>query len=392
MRAATRFPTIRRLILADFRSYAALDIRVTGQMVLLTGDNGAGKTNLLEALSMLTPGRGLRRADAADLARAGGSGNWAVSIELDDSDHHGASVRQIGTGIETSEGSTARRCRIDRAVVPSAKSFADHLRVVWLTPAMDGLFAGPATERRRFLDRIVLTVDTDHATRVNALDRALRNRNRILEDGRAGSLNRAWAEAAEHEVAGLGVAVAAARAETVARLAALIAETRDDASPFPWADVMLRGDVETLLERHPAVEVEDLYRDMLRSSRPRDMAAGRTSIGPHVSDLLVRHGPKAVEAARASTGEQKALVVGLVLAQARLVASLSGIAPMILLDEIAAHFDPSRRRALFAALRSLGGQVFMTGADPVAFGDAGAITRLTVEAGSIRATPDDAPM
>jgi DNA replication and repair protein RecF len=381
--SAARLPALRRLILADFRSYPSLDLKLDGQMVVLTGDNGAGKTNLLEALSLLTPGRGLRRAEATEIARQGGSGRWAVSIELSEAGDGDPATRQLGTGIEAGEGPALRRCRIDRAVVPSAKAFADHLRVVWLTPAMDSLFGGPATERRRFLDRIVLTLDADHATRVNALDRALRNRNRILEDGRDGSLNRAWAEAAEHEVAGLGVAVAAARAEAVARLGALIAATRDDASPFPWAEVTLKGEIEDLLERHPAIEVEDLYRDMLRANRSRDMAAGRTSVGPHLSDLTVRHGPKAVEAARASTGEQKALVVGLVLAQARLVAAMSGIAPFVLLDEIAAHFDPSRRKALFATLQALGGQVFMTGADPAAFIDAGDITHFHVTPGAV---------
>lgn len=380
-----RRPAVERLILGDFRSYAALDLRLAGQIVVLTGDNGAGKTNLLEALSMLAPGRGLRRAEAADIARADGAGGWAVSVELADAGTPGAAVRQLGTGIEPDGfAPSARRCRIDRAVVPSARSFADHLRVVWLTPAMDGLFGGPAAERRRFLDRIVLTVDADHASRVSALDRALRNRNRILEEGRAGSLNRAWAEAAEREVAAMGIAVAAARLDTVARLRALIAAHRDDASPFPWADVALHGEIETLMLAHPALEVEERYRDMLRAHRARDMAAGRTGVGPHLADLAVRHGPKAVEAARASTGEQKALVVGLVLAQARLVAAMSGMAPLVLLDEIAAHFDPARRRALFAALRALGSQVFMTGADPGAFADAGETTRFAVFPGAVR--------
>jgi DNA replication and repair protein RecF len=369
-------PAVTRLVLRDFRSYAALDLRLGGRSVILSGENGAGKTNLLEALSLLTPGRGLRRADLSELAREGGSGGWSVSVELETQDGE----RQLGTGIEPPDGSgsVVRRCRVDRVPVGSPKAFADHLRVVWLTPSMDGLFNGPATERRRFLDRIVLTVDAEHGTRVAALERALRNRNRILEDGRAGALDRSWAEAAEREVAAVAVAVAAARLETVERLTGLIAATHYDASPFPWAELALAGPVEELLRAHPALEVEERYRAMLRDSRGRDIAAGRTSIGPHLSDLAVRHGPKGIEAARASTGEQKALVVGLVLAQARLVAAMSGIAPLVLLDEIAAHFDPRRRRALFGALDSLGGQVFMTGADVAAFDEAEAATRLTV--------------
>ncbi len=376
---------MRRLVLGDFRSYPSLDLKLDGQVVVLTGENGAGKTNLLEALSMLTPGRGLRRAEASEIAREGGAGGWAVSVELADAGEPGGFTRQIGTGIEPGDGSpTARRCRIDRVLVPSARGFAEHLRVVWLTPAMDGLFGGPATERRRFLDRIVLTVDAEHAARVNALDRALRNRNRILEDGRTGRLHGSWAEAAEREVAAIGVAVAAARLDTVGRLTALIAESRDEASPFPWAEVALKGDIEALLAAHPAIEVEDMYRELLRKNRRLDMAAGRTSVGPHVADLAVRHGPKDIAAARASTGEQKALVVGLVLAQARLVTAMSGIAPLVLLDEVAAHFDPARRGALLDTLCSLGGQVFMTGADPAVFADAERAVRLVVTPGQVR--------
>ena len=385
--SSVRRPVVRRLLLHDFRSYAGLDLRIDGSAVVLTGDNGAGKTNLLEALSLLTPGRGLRRAESVEMARQGGAGGWAVSIELGDASLPEEPVRQLGTGIEPAEGPALRRFRIDRAVVPSAKAFADHLRVVWLTPAMDSLFMGPGAERRRFLDRIVLTLDADHAARVSALERALRNRNRLLEDGRGGSLNRAWAEAAEREVAEIGVAVAAARRETVGRLAALILASRDEASPFPWAEVALDGEVEGLLGQHPALEVEDRYREILRANRNRDMAAGRTTVGPHLADLSVRHGPKDMAAAQASTGEQKALVVGLVLAQARLVAGMTGLAPLILLDEIAAHFDPSRRRALFGALGDIGGQVFVTGADPQAFDDMAGALRLLVTPGAVRPMP-----
>ncbi len=382
--ADARRPLVRRIRLADFRSYPTLDVSTDRPVVVLTGDNGTGKTNLLESLSLFTPGRGLRRADGTELARRDGAGGWAASIELSEAPDEEA--RRLGTGTELADGATTRRCRIDGAPASSARAFAEHLRIVWLTPAMDALFTGPASERRRFLDRIVLTVDPDHAARVSALDRALRNRNRILEEGRTGSLDRAWAEAAEREVASLGVAVAAARHDAVARLSALIAATLDEASPFPWAALALGGEVEEMLSSLPAVDVEDRYRDLLRANRARDAAAGRTTVGPHVGDLSVWHGPKGVEAAQASTGEQKALVVGLVLAQARLVATLSGLAPLVLLDEIAAHFDPSRRRALFDQARTLGGQVFMTGADPAAFADVGGdALRLRVEAG--RVTP-----
>ena len=362
---ALRRPMVRRLSLADFRSYAALDLRVEAPLIALTGENGAGKTNVLEALSMFTPGRGLRRADLGDLARIGGAGRWAASLELESD----GDLVQLGTGIEPADGGSTRRCRIDRAPVSSARAFADHLRLVWLTPAMDGLFAGPAGERRRFLDRLVLAVDSDHGTRVNALERALRNRNRLLEEGMRDA---AWLDAAEQELAGLALAVSAARLETVTRLAALITAQRDEASPFPWAEVSLEGEIEQMLPTMPSLEVEDRYRALLRANRGRDAAAGRTLIGPQASDLAVRHGPKQAEAARCSTGEQKALLVGLVLAHARLVAAMTGMAPLVLLDEIAAHFDPRRRQALYEELGRLGGQVWMTGADPSAFAGMGA--------------------
>ncbi len=373
-----RRPLVRRLALADFRSYALLDIGIDAPLVALTGDNGAGKTNVLEALSLFTPGRGLRRADMGELARIGGTGGWAASIEVE---AQGA-LMQLGTGLDPREGG-ARRCRIERAPVGSARAFADHLRVVWLTPAMDGLFSGPAGERRRFLDRLVLAVDSDHATRVAALEKALRNRNRLLEEG---VRDRSWLDAAERELAGIAVAVSTARYETVSHLAALIACERDAASPFPWAEITLQGEIERLIPDLPALEIEDRYRALLAANRGRDAAAGRALIGPQASDLAVLHGPKQAEAARCSTGEQKALLVGLVLAHARLVAAMSGIAPLVLLDEIAAHFDPSRRAALYGALDKLGGQVFMTGADPAAFADvAGRAQMLSVSPGGITA-------
>lgn len=348
-------------MLADFRSYAALDLAIDSQLVVLTGDNGAGKTNVLEALSLFTPGRGLRRAELADMAREGGRGGWAVSIEAGTE----AETMQFGTGFDPQEG-TSRRCRIERAPVGSAQAFADHLRVVWLTPAMDGLFAGPAGERRRFLDRLVLAVDSDHGSRVNSLERALRNRNKLLEES---IRDRAWLDAAERELAEVAVAVSAARCETVSRLAALIGAERDQGSAFPWAEIALRGEIEAMVPDLPALEVEDRFQEMLAANRARDAAAGRALLGPQASDLVVAHGPKQVEAARCSTGEQKALLVGLVLAHARLVAAMSGIAPFVLLDEIAAHFDPARRAALYGALEKLGSQVFMTGADRAAFAD-----------------------
>ncbi len=368
-------PHIQRLVLADFRSYAALDLALQPGLVVLNGENGAGKTNLIEAVSFLCPGRGLRRAELAECARAGGAGHWSVFAELATPD----GPRQLGIGAEPQDGTMVRRTRLDREPVPSLKPFADLLRIIWLTPAMDGLFSGPAGERRRFLDRLVLAVDAEQGTRVNALERALRNRNRLLEE----RADRRWLDAAEQELAELAVAVAAARAETVNHLAARIAPTKDD-SAFPYAELFLQGDVEALIGTRPALEVEDIYRGMLRDNRNRDAAAGRTLIGPQAADLIVRHGPKQADAARSSTGEQKALLVGLILAHAGLVAEVSGIVPVLLLDEIAAHFDAARRGALFEKVSSLGGQVFMTGADRAAFTElTGKAQMLHVEHGRI---------
>ncbi len=369
-------PQVCQLTLTDYRSFPTLDLPVASRMVALCGPNGAGKTNILEALSLLSPGRGLRRAALGECARIGGSGGFAVSVMLG----AGEGSTQLGTGLI--RGEIGRKARINREPVGSASAFADYIRVLWLTPAMDGLFNGPPGERRRFLDRLVLALDSRHGARVTALERALSGRNRLLE---APYPDQAWLDACERELSEVAVAVAAARCEAVAKLNTLIASHRDLASAFPWAEVNLQGELEEALGSLPALEVEDNYFHILRQSRSRDAAAGRTLRGPHASDLAVSHGPKQVEAARASTGEQKALLTGLVIAHARLVAETSGMAPLLLLDEIAAHFDPLRRRALFDELADLGAQVWMTGADPAHFADLmdHAIV-LQVEAGTVR--------
>ncbi|MCJ2117545.1 DNA replication/repair protein RecF [Methylobacterium sp. J-001] len=357
---------LTRLIARDFRNHIDLELNPGARFVALVGENGAGKTNLLEAISLFVPGRGLRRAEFAAMARVDGPGGFAVSLTLD---RDGAEHR-LGTGLEPPgpDGRTSRLCRIDGAPASSPVAFSEFVRVVWLTPDLDGLFRGAAGDRRRFLDRLVLAVDAGHGARVSAMERALRSRNRLLEDrpddGR-------WLDAVEREVAELGVAVALARRETAERLDRLIAETRDDAQPFPWASIRLEGDLDDLVAVWPAIEAEDRFRLALRNGRNRDRAAGRTLTGPQTTDLVVRHGPKDVPAGTASTGEQKALLIGLVLAHARLVRAMSGIAPMILLDEVAAHLDPRRRAGLFEALDALPGQVWMTGADPAAFEQAG---------------------
>jgi DNA replication and repair protein RecF len=357
---------IRRLTLANFRNYHAAQIELAGPgPVVLTGANGAGKTNLIEAISLLAPGRGLRRATTEELAFSEGDGAWAVSAETEGM----LGLATLGTGIDPPVGEdsgSTRKCRIDRESVGSAAAFADHLRVVWLVPAMDPLFNGPASERRRFLDRLVLAVDAQHSSRVAALERSLRSRNRLLEDAHSDSH---WLDAIEHETAEVAVAVAAARAETVDRLAGALAATRSSAPELPRAEIALDGWMEKLLPDHKAIEVEDRYRALLKANRARDAAAGRTLDGPHLSDLAVTHAGKGIAASDASTGEQKALLIRLVLAHAGLIKEMTGFAPLLLLDEVVAHLDPARRAALYDALANLGAQVWMTGADPVAFGD-----------------------
>jgi DNA replication and repair protein RecF len=356
---------IHRLSLTHFRNYRTATLSARGDMVVLVGPNGAGKTNCLEAISFLSPGRGLRRATLEDIADNQGNGSWAVSAEVEGA----LGLATLGTGIDppAAETSNSRRCRIDREPVGSATAFGDHLRIVWLTPSMDGLFMGAASERRRFFDRLVLAIDSEHSSRVSALERSLRSRNRLLE---VRNYDDHWCDAIERETAELAVAVAASRGQTAAKLAAMLRE-RGAASAFPSAEIMLDGWMENALLQEPATAVEDRYREILRAGRPRDAAAGRTLDGPHLTDLQVIYAPKNMPARDASTGEQKALLIGLVLAHATMVAEMTGIAPLLLLDEVVAHLDPVRRKALFDELAKLGAQVWMTGADPLAFVDIG---------------------
>ncbi len=355
-------PRVTRLILQDFRSYETLDLAIGRRLVALSGENGAGKTNLIEAVSLFAQGRGLRRAEFPAMARAG-QDRFAVSVALASE----GGEHRLGSGLVPVEAGErgGRLCRVDGADVASAAAFADHVRIVWLTPDLDGLFRGTPGDRRRFLDRLVLAVDARHGARVAALERALRSRNRLLEE-RAAS---AWLDAVERELAELAVAVASARRETAQRLDAELVAAADSASPFPFGRLALAGEFEDLAAESPALETEDRYRVRLRDGRGRDAAAGRTLLGPQATDLLVRHGPKDRPADLCSTGEQKALLLRLVLAHARLVERMSGLAPVVLLDEVAAHLDPGRRSALYAELETTAGQVWMTGADPGLFAE-----------------------
>lgn len=353
-------PRIERLQLTEFRSYPALGLALDGRHVVLTGENGAGKTNLLEAVSFLTPGRGMRRAAYDQVTRVGAETGFAVAAVA-----NGAlGPARLGTGYlpGTGEESGSRRVRIDGANARTADALLDHLRMAWLSPASDGLFTGPAGDRRRFLDRLVLALDPLHARRTGDYERAMRQRNRLLDER---PLDDRWFDGLEWQMAELGVAIAAARAEMIALLGDMIAGTPD--TPFPRALVAIDGEVEARHGTAPSVDLEERLRLDLAASRARDRAAGRTTVGPHTSDLAVAHAAKGVPAAMGSTGEQKALLVGLVLAHARLTGEATGIAPILLLDEIAAHLDARRRAALFDIVQDLGGQAWMTGTDPELF-------------------------
>ena len=357
-------PAVGRLILSQFRSYDGLDLAVEGRLVALTGENGAGKTNILEALSLFTAGRGLRRAELSAMPRQGGPGTFAISVAL----RMGDADVQLGTGSERRDrrrprpraaASTARRSPRPE---PSPKCPRRLAHAGARRPV-----TGAAGDRRRFLDRLVLAVDAEHGARVNALERALRSRNRLLEDEPP---DPAWLDAVEREVAETGVAVSAARRETVERLAALIAAGRDDASPFPWASLALRAPLEAELPiARPSTSRISTAPGCARAVRATAPRAARWSARRRPTSPCAT-ARRASPAAQASTGEQKALLVGLVLAHARLVAAMTGDRPLVLLDEVAAHLDPAPPRRLVRIARTRwASQVWMTGADPAVFAD-----------------------
>ena len=347
---------VSRLALTDFRSYTSALIEPEPGFVLLYGDNGAGKTNLLEAVSLLSPGRGIRGAALSEMARKGGPGGFAVAARLDETD--------IGTGTLDS-APERRQVRINGAPA-SANSLGEWLSILWLTPAMDRLFSGPASDRRRFLDRLVLALEPGHAHHAARYEAAMRSRNKLLAE--PDEADPAWLDALESQMAEHGAALADARKRTVTALDARTGAAPDD--EFASAAIALEG-----------WNGGDLAPE-LRTSRSRDAAAGRALIGPHRHDLVVTHRAKAMLAAQSSTGEQKALLLGLVLAHAELVADKRGAPPLLLLDEVAAHLDPKRRAALFARLEERG-QVWMTATEATLFDGICEASRFRVRPGSI---------
>jgi DNA replication and repair protein RecF len=350
-----------RLVLSQFRSYAASELQTSGRSVVLAGHNGAGKTNVLEAISLLSPGRGLRGASLADHIRkapveAAASGLWAVAATV----ARGPESYELGTGLGlTPQGGERRRVQLNGAPLTNTSELAEIMQMVWLTPAMDRLFAEGASGRRRFLDRLVLGFDAAHARRAARYETAMRERLRLLKFG---PRDPAWLDGLEREMAETGVAMAQARAETVERLNRALAE-RGSAGAFPCAQLALKGEADTLVAEDTA-RAEEEFRIHWAKARMRDAEARRTTFGPHASDLAVRHTEKRMNASDCSTGEQKALLISIVLADAwELARRRDGIAPLLLLDEVAAHLDLKRRGALFEEILALGAQAWMTGTD-----------------------------
>lgn len=360
----TKKVVVRQLKLTNYRNYRMFSVDFSDRLVVFTGNNGAGKTNLLEALSLLSPGRGLRRAAYESVIHATKNTQGQIAQSFIIFAHLQSSLYgdvDIGTRSDVTEG--GRKVRINGATVPSER-LADYCRVSWLVPSMDGLFTGSAGDRRRFLDRMVLAIDTSHARRVMDFEKAMRSRNRLLAEG---SHNERWFTALEVQMAELAIAIAAARMDVV-RLISNI-ENFDAKGIFPTPILDINGTIEQALARRSAVEVEENYKQQLHDGRELDRAAGRTLEGPHKSDLQVYYAKKNMPAALCSTGEQKALLTGLILAHAQLTADVSGMAPILLLDEMAAHLDKGRRAILFDSLNNLGGQTFMTGTDRQLFSD-----------------------
>lgn len=390
--AALRVPGhVARLDLTNFRSYAALRLDVGPSPVVLTGANGAGKTNLLEALSFLAPGRGLRRAALPDVARvhAGAAApSWAVAARVEGVD--GAVA--LGTGMETSVGGgPARRAvRIDGEPARGQAAFAERIAMIWLAPDMDRLFVEGGSGRRRFVDRMVYGFDPEHARRIAVYEQAMRGRQKLLREGTGDSV---WLAAEEETMATTGIAISAARRDVVARLdAAITAEADARSRPFPRASLAFEGDLENWLNDGPALEAEDRLRDTLAAGRARDADAGRALHGPHRSDLVTHNHDKDMAAALCSTGEQKALLIAIVLAHAHLLGLTRGAAPVLLLDEVAAHLDEARRAALTERIISLGAQAWLTGTDRHLFEAFGSDAQIfEVNTGAVSPVTGDSP-
>lgn len=349
--------TLQKLNMHNFRCYDSVSLRdLSNQLIVLSGPNGIGKTNILEAVSLLSPGRGLRGARVMEVQNSMCQDPWAVSASL------GTKYGEVrlGTGLDpkSKPGSEKRTVRVNGQPLKSQAKLGEHLSCVWLTPQMDRLFIDSGRERRKFLDRLVFTFDPGHSGRVTRYENALSQRSKLLRDGQH---DNAWLTGLEEQMAETGIAIAAARIDFCQRLQAACKASDDRI--FPRARFYVKGSVEELLANAPAIEVEDIFKYKLTQSRERDSITGGSLNGPHKSDLSVFYDEKNIAADQCSTGEQKALLIGLILAHARLIKAERGVAPILLLDEVAAHLDESRRNGLYDILFDLGAQTWLTGTE-----------------------------
>jgi DNA replication and repair protein RecF len=345
---------VERLSLYHFRCYESFSVSLDSRSVVLTGPNGAGKTNLLESLSFLLPGRGLRRARLSEVKRQASTDPWAISIQLKDEEEK----LQIGTGLDPEIPESDRRItKINGEKVKNQSALTKWVSVLWLTPQMDRLFLEGAQGRRQFLDRLVYGFDPGHAQRLNRYEQVLKERNHVLRQGRYDPY---WLEGLEEILVNEGIGITVARREVVSQLSSVL---KSKGNAFPQAQLFLEGTAENLLEGRSLLDVEEEMRRLLITSREQDRLIGRTSFGPHRSDLLVVHPEKNQPAALCSTGEQKALLLSIVMASAHLLSVRTGAIPLMLLDEVVAHLDKARRSALFDELLKLKIQAWLTGTD-----------------------------
>lgn len=344
---------LQSLKLSNFRCYPTAKLEdLSSGLIVLHGKNGAGKTNILEAVSLLSPGRGLRGAKVLEIQKNDSTDAWAVAGNLETS----VGDIKLGTGLD--KRTEKRIVRINGVNAKGQSALADYLACIWLTPQMDRLFMDSSRERRMFLDRFVFTFDPGHSGRVRRYENAMSQRSKLLKEGKG---DPAWLDSLEAQMAETGVSIAAARLDFVERLQQ--ACKKEDHNHFPLAILRAGGTIEELLGSAPALEVEEMFRYQLQESRKLDAISGGAATGPHKSDLLVQYAEKNMPADQCSTGEQKALLIGLILAHARLIAAERGAAPILLLDEVAAHLDEKRRAALYDMLQDIGGQVWLTGTD-----------------------------
>lgn len=403
-------PHVVRLQLTDFRSYESLQLECAPAPVALSGENGAGKTNILESISLLGPGRGLRRAGFGDLARKNGTGGWAVAAYIDMPPNMSANMPSnaslnaadltntpIHIGVGMDANMDKRRLRINHAPAKGFNQLTQYVPQLWLTPPMDRLFVDNASQRRQFFDRFTQALIHGHRKNCTKYEKAMRERNRLLQENRDGQKieQKTWLDGLETIMANTAISIAEARLQALDALADSLthssthafdkyAHLRVQNNDFPQAHIALEGEIEADLRNRPAIEVETDFKTRLAANRLNDAKIGRTLIGPHRSDFIVRHAEKNMLAGDCSTGEQKSLLVGLVLAQARILAARNAIAPLLLLDEIAAHLDRRRQQALFEAILALGSQAWMTGTEARIFAEFNsAMTHLQVINGRI---------